>query len=577
MAYRNYIFARGFSLIEVLVVAAILLLFFTGLFGSVRYTLALVSDSKAKLTALTVANDQMEYIRSLSYDAVGTVAGIPAGLIPQISTSSLNAIEFQTRVLIEYIDAAADGIGVADSNGITTDYKQAKVSVTWNSKGVAREVFLVSNIIPRSIETSVGGGTLRVNVFDSTVTALPGASVRLVNETLSPAIDITRFTDASGVALFGGAPAGPDYQVFVTAPGYSSDQTYFSTTTLPNPTTQPVAVVEADVSTLNFFIDELSDVSIQAYSDRIEQVHSESFSDTTGISTSSNVAVTLDTLQLQDSAGVYVSSGTAVLDALAPSPLQGWSSLSLGVTVQPNTSVVARLYAGTTTDAIISDSDLPGNGSGFAPGIVDLSGLDAGVYPIITIALTLSTASSTLTPIVQEVVMQYIESSTSVGGIDIEMVGGKTIGTNSSSEPIFKTTLLEVTDAGGVARFPDTEWDAYTIDVPGYDIAEACPANPLIVNPGQNVEGELVLATDTAHSLRVVVQTLSGAVLSGAEVTLSRPGYSELRESSVCGQVFFSGLSTALDYTLTVAVNGYTTQVLTGQSIENDIVTVVQF
>ncbi|PJC56055.1 hypothetical protein CO026_02400, partial [Candidatus Kaiserbacteria bacterium CG_4_9_14_0_2_um_filter_41_32] len=244
----------GFSLVEVIIVSAIITLFFGELFGGLHYTLALITDSKARLTALSVANDAMEYIHSLSYDAVGTVAGIPSGLIPQVATSTLNGIEFEKRVLIEYVDAPADGLGAADSNSITTDYKNAKVTVSWTRNGKTNQIFLVSTITPRSIESDVGGGTLKVKVFDSVAEPLPGASVQVVNNTLLPNIDITRTTDASGIALFSGAPAGADYEIFVTASGYSSEQTYMATTALPNPTSRPVAVLEADVSTMNFFI-----------------------------------------------------------------------------------------------------------------------------------------------------------------------------------------------------------------------------------------------------------------------------------------------------------------------------------
>ena len=114
---------RGFSLIELLVVAAIMALFIGGLFVTIQTSLKLVADNRARMSALSVANDRLEYIRSLSYDAVGTVSGLPAGTIPQVSTSTLNGFLFTERILIEYIDDAADGVGVSDSNAITTDYK----------------------------------------------------------------------------------------------------------------------------------------------------------------------------------------------------------------------------------------------------------------------------------------------------------------------------------------------------------------------------------------------------------------------------------------------------------------------
>ena len=69
----------GSSLVEILIVSAIMLVVFGGLLTSFRYSLELISHSRAKLTALTLANDTMEYVRSLSYNTGGTVSGIPSG------------------------------------------------------------------------------------------------------------------------------------------------------------------------------------------------------------------------------------------------------------------------------------------------------------------------------------------------------------------------------------------------------------------------------------------------------------------------------------------------------------------
>ena len=94
--------AQGFTLVELLITAALIALVFGGLMASVRFALMLISNSKATTSAISLANEQLEYIRSLSYDAVGTSAGIPNGAIPQNSTTTLNGIIFHERVLIEY-------------------------------------------------------------------------------------------------------------------------------------------------------------------------------------------------------------------------------------------------------------------------------------------------------------------------------------------------------------------------------------------------------------------------------------------------------------------------------------------
>ena len=112
---------KGLSLVEVIVVAALSTLVFGGLLLSFKFSLELINQSRAKLSALSVANDRMEYFRSLPYNDVGVIAGFPAGTIPQNSTLNLNGINFSERVLVEYVDDDADGSTGADTNGIILD------------------------------------------------------------------------------------------------------------------------------------------------------------------------------------------------------------------------------------------------------------------------------------------------------------------------------------------------------------------------------------------------------------------------------------------------------------------------
>src|SRR5690606_13405640 len=120
---------HGLSLVEALIVVALSVIIFGALFAGTRYSLELIAHSRAKLSALSLANDQMELFRSLPYDDVGTLNGIPPGVIPQVSTTTLNGIEFTQRVLVEYVDDPADGqltSTTTDSNGIPSDYKRIK-------------------------------------------------------------------------------------------------------------------------------------------------------------------------------------------------------------------------------------------------------------------------------------------------------------------------------------------------------------------------------------------------------------------------------------------------------------------
>ena len=106
---------RGMSFMDVIIGTALLLMIFVALSGLLRNSLVIASIAKNKAVATAVAESQMEYVRSLSYDAVGTVGGIPPGNIPQYATTTNNGLDFVTRTYIEYVDDPKDGLEAADA------------------------------------------------------------------------------------------------------------------------------------------------------------------------------------------------------------------------------------------------------------------------------------------------------------------------------------------------------------------------------------------------------------------------------------------------------------------------------
>lgn len=556
----------GFSLVEVILVSAIALIFFTGLITMVIYVVDLLSDARARLSALSGATERIEYIRSLTYDNVGTVAGIPNGAIPQNRTVSLNGYQFNERVLIEYVDDDADGLGAADSNSIVADYKRVKVEYSWNVTGATSTLALISTVVPRSIETTAGGGTIRVNVFDATAAPLPGASVRLLNTSGTSTIDVTRTSDASGVVLFAGAPAGSNYQIFVTDTGYSTDQTYVATTSNPNPVTAPISVLEADVSTMNFFIDRLADLSLQVFSSITEGNVTEDFTDLTGLASSSAVVASGGELVLADTAGVFASLGTAYR-IVAPASLERFEAVTM-VTDQPvGTDVRVRFYTGSSTYTLIPDSDLPGNAAGFDVRYVDLRNLLVGTYPEVVIGLELSTTNTALTPRVDEIVLYYRESSAPRSGASLTLRGAKVIGVDGAT-PIYKYDLTTSVDAMGRLVDTDIEWDTYTASFAD-TIRAACPANPFSVLPNSDTEVEFVTGAASAHNVRLQVVDGAGLPVPGAAVELRRSGVSVTDTTDACGGAFFSsGTITAdSDYEVEISAPGFVTSTLTGETV----------
>lgn len=561
---------RGFSLVELLIVAAVMSLFFGGLFVTIQTSLKLVADSRVRMSALSVAHDHVEYIRSLSYDAVGTVSGIPAGAIAQVSTTTLNGFLFTRRVLIDYVDDPADGIGAADTNSITTDYKQVKVEVSWDYNGASESAFLITNVVPRSIETDVGGGTIRVNVFDADVQPVSGASVRLVNNQATTSIDVTKSTDASGVVLFGGAPAQAGYEIIVTKNGYSTDRTNVATGTLANPAAQPFAVVEADVTTMNFFIDELSTIEMRLLRDYSATSTLYTFASTSDLLRATSTTIVADSLVLEQSGGVYLPQGEAMLLPITPSTLVRWEAIVPEVVVPTGTTWRFHVYADTAGTALVPDTDLPGNSSGFSSS-VDMSMLSSADYPALTLGVVLETTDTATSSIVQSLQVYYRDSETPHANTAVTLIGSKILGTDASNTPVYKYDFATTTDAEGERLISGIEWDTYNIELAGYVVAEACDGYPMPVMPGTTAVREYVLVPATDHHLRVVVQDALGRPVRDASVTLRRAG-NATEMTSHCGQVHFDSLLEAPDYRLEVSAPGYTSVTVDPVSVSGAVV-----
>ena len=258
-------FSNGASLIDVIFGVSIMLIIFIGIFGIFKLSIELVSSSKSKTGALALANEQMEFIRSLSYNAVGVMGGIPAGNIEQEEIIILNKTIYTRRTFIQYIDDLKDGLEEEDENLITADYKLVKVEIKWTIGDTERKFSLISNIVPKGIETFEGGGTLIINSIDAYGMPIAGAQVNIKNNTIFPTIDLMAFTNNFGKIMFPGSPAAADYEIIVTKDGYSMAKTYDADVNNPNPDPGHLTVAEKETTRSTFAIDLLSGMDINTY------------------------------------------------------------------------------------------------------------------------------------------------------------------------------------------------------------------------------------------------------------------------------------------------------------------------
>lgn len=478
------------SLVDVIVGTALVLIVFLALLGLLRASLMVSSSAKAKAGATAVATTQMEYIRSLPYEAVGTIGGIPAGEIAQYATTTLNGIPYGVRTLIQYVDDPRDGSGGADTNTITTDYKRVRVATTYTFRGEQREVALVSNVAPPSIETTTGGGTLRINTVDAQGAPVAGASVRIENPSLSPAVDFTTFADIAGTVQLPGAPTSTDYRVTVTKDGYSTAETYARDETNVNPTPGYFTVSKDQTTTGTFAIDVLATLLIRTASPIRPATFTDTFADGASLAQQLSTQVARGALLLAGAPGSYALSGSARSLEVAPEYLAEWTSASATLDVPAGTSATIRVLD--ENGGLVPDSAIPGNSTGFTTFPISLAGVSTTTYPALVLEAQLTSSDGLGSAQVLDWTLAYEEGPVPIPNVAFTLTGEKKKGTMGDGTAIYKTVVATTTDATGTRTLP-LEWDVYTLSVTGYTIQSASSSPPYTLAPGSATESLLIL------------------------------------------------------------------------------------
>ena len=373
---KNKSVGGGQTLIGIIVAIAIFSILAQAILTVVGLSLNMVSFNRAKITARHLAQEKIELIRNLPDDNVGTLGGIPAGPIPQEENITRNKLNYTVITSIIYYDDPFDDVAPTDL--LATDYKRVRIDVSWGGLASSRNspIVLLTDIAPKGVETTEGGGTLSILVFDSDGDPIDQAHVEIIASSVTPSVNLNLNTGDNGRIILPGAPTCIScYEITVTKTGYSQEKTY-STLDVANPNEPHQTILEGQLTEISFAIDKVSTLNISTHNsreDNFSPLGNASFrlrgSKTIGIDTSSLPVYKYDEVLTSNSLGTISVDNLewdiyeVILEGTNPYNLSGSNPLP-PINIPPNTTLSSAFaFHGVTANnfliSFVDTSDTP--------------------------------------------------------------------------------------------------------------------------------------------------------------------------------------------------------------------------
>lgn len=253
----------GFTLVELVIAVGLAAIIFTGAYAAYSSILDTVVNSELRTEAANVINRQIEIMRNLPYEDIGIVGGTPSGVIPEEQMILSGRINFLINTYIRNVDDIFDGTSASDT--APADYKLIEVLTSCPSCKHFVPLAFTTTIAPKNLESATNNGSLFVNVFNGNGEPIQGASIHVVNQSVSPPINFTDTTNNIGQLRIIDTPTSTQsYHITVTKQIYSSDQTYPpGAAQNPNPVKPDATVVAKTLTTISFAIDKVSQINVK--------------------------------------------------------------------------------------------------------------------------------------------------------------------------------------------------------------------------------------------------------------------------------------------------------------------------
>lgn len=193
----------GFTLTEVLVSAALLLLIALAFAPALLFVLENSEKNRIRTVATSLANEVIEELRTVPFDEIGLKDGNPGGEIEPVAERTVDGRKFQVKTFINWLELDEGGSASGDYKGIKVEVSLAGGAFAGKSSRVTAQTAVARDEAPpiptgANIRVHSYRGWKEINDPDQPVNSL---KVSVTDKTPGSG-SIVSWTDAKGKALF---------------------------------------------------------------------------------------------------------------------------------------------------------------------------------------------------------------------------------------------------------------------------------------------------------------------------------------------------------------------------------------
>lgn len=248
-----------------MVSVAVFSIFALGIFSAIFFVYKAVYQSRMRILETSLLSDEIEIIKNLDYDLIGTDTAVPYGVLKTQKNILRNGANFTVTTTVRYVDDPYDGTSTstpADTN--PNDFKMVEMIANCVGCNPLTPLTYSTFFTSPYSDQNASYGSLFIYVTDADGQPVSGADIGIVNNSTTPAINIGVVSDSEGWYRLLNTPTGTfAYNLNVTKSGYSSDYTVAPSVSNPNPVLPPRSVTSHNVTLASFAIDRTGSINFK--------------------------------------------------------------------------------------------------------------------------------------------------------------------------------------------------------------------------------------------------------------------------------------------------------------------------